>query len=102
MHEFILSEFKVKYDQLKTQYEEKKKESDGLLYQNKKMEIEMLNQNVDYYDKEITRLRSEVEKIQLENEENKHRLYLAENSKNDLEAISKVKQEELKNVLKQL
>lgn len=37
MHQFILSEFKIKYDQLKNQYEVKKKEADTLLYEKKKL-----------------------------------------------------------------
>lgn len=57
---------------------------------------------MEYYEKEIVRLRDEVEKYQMENEENKHRFFIAENSRKDLEATSKVKQEELKQVLKQL
>lgn len=48
------------------------------------------------------RLREEVEKYQTENEDHKHKFFLAENSKKELEATSKVKQEELKQVLKQL
>ena len=42
-----------------------------------------------------------MEKFQTENEENKHKLYIAENSRNDLEAISKVKEKELKQFIKQ-
>jgi DNA mismatch repair ATPase MutS len=102
VHQFILSEFKEKYDQLKGQFEAKKKEADGLLYDKKKLEIELLNHNVEYYEKEIIRLRGEVEKYQLENEENKHRFFIAENSRKDLEATSKVRQDELKLTLKQL
>lgn len=71
-----------------------------MLYRNKKLEVELLNHNVDYYDKEIVRLRQEVEKYQTENEDNKHKYFMAENNKKDLEATSKVKQEELKQTLK--
>lgn len=73
-----------------------------MLYDKKKLEIELLNHNVEYYEKEIVRLRGEVEKYQMENEEHKHRFFVAENSRKDLEATSKVKQEELKQTLKQL
>lgn len=47
-------------------------------------------------------MRQEVEKYQTENEDNKHKFFLAENNKKDLEATSKVKQEELKQTLKLL
>ena len=57
---------------------------------------------MEYYEREIVRLRGEVEKFQMENEENKHRFFVAENSRKDLEATSKVRQEELKQTLKQL
>lgn len=60
MHKLILSEFKVKYDELQQQYQTKKKEADALLFKNKKLEVELLNQNVEYYEKEIVRLRQEV------------------------------------------
>jgi hypothetical protein len=67
VHQFILSEFKEKYDQLKAAFESKKREADGLLYDKKKLEIELLNHNVEYYEKEITRLRGELERYQMEN-----------------------------------
>jgi hypothetical protein len=37
VHQFILSEFKEKYDQLKEQFQAKKKEADSLLYDKKKL-----------------------------------------------------------------
>lgn len=69
---------------MKAAFEAKKKDADGLLYDKKKLEIELLNHNVEYYEKEIGRLRGELERYQLENEENKHRFFVAENSRKDL------------------
>ena len=51
LHQFILSEFKIKYDQLKSQYQVKKKEADTLLYEKKKLQIQLLNHNVEYYER---------------------------------------------------
>lgn len=68
----------------------------------RRMEIQLLNANPEYYQKEIKRLKGEVERLQEENEDYKHKYYVAENSKKEHESATKVKSEELKRIIQQL
>ena len=53
----IFEEFKIKYDEVRKDNETKRKELEELSRVNKRQEIQLLNMNVDFYDKEIKRLR---------------------------------------------
>ena len=68
----------------------------------KRTEIQLMNANPEYYQKEINRLRVEVERLQEENEENKHKYFVAENSKREMESTIRVKTEEVKRCLQNL
>ena len=48
------------------------------------------------------RLKSELERYLCQNEQNKHRYFLAENARKEMEALCEVKKEELKQTLKRL
>lgn len=63
----MFEEFKIQYDQLRNQNDKLRKNFDDLMREKKRMEIQVLNSNPEYYEKEIKRLTGEVEKYQEEN-----------------------------------
>lgn len=63
----MFQEFKIQYDQLRHVYETQRVAYDDLLQQKKRLEIQILNNNPEFYEKQIKRLRAEVEKLQEEN-----------------------------------
>ena len=77
----MFQEFKIQYDQLRHVYETQRVAYDDLLQQKKRLEIQILNNNPEFYEKQIKRLRAEVEKLQEENQDNKHKYIIAENAK---------------------
>ena len=63
----VFEEFQIQYDTLRKQHEELRKCYDDTVREKKRTEIQLMNANPEYYQKEINRLRAEVEKLQEEN-----------------------------------
>ena len=62
--EGMFMQFKKNYDALRKQYEDLRKEFDAMNLEKRKLEIQVMNFNSEYYEKEIKRLHKEVEKYQ--------------------------------------
>ena len=62
-------------------YDRMRQKLDEVTREKKKLQIKFLNANPEYYEKQIKRLKGEVEKYQEENEDHKYKYWQAENAK---------------------